>query len=145
MWLSMGASLIPLPWVDLAAVGGVQLKMLAEISKIYAVPFEENRGKAIIASLVGFVLPHAFSYGLIGSLIKAIPGVGALAGPPVMALFCGAYAWALGNVFIRHFEFGGTFLNFDPELIKEHFREKFREGRNVAAAMGPQENAGAPA
>ena len=116
MWFSMGAGLIPVPFVDLAAVSGVQLKMVAEISKIYEIPFQESRGKAVIGSLVGFVLPHATACGL-GSLLKAIPVVGTLAGAPAMALFCGAYAWALGNVFIQHFESGGTFLNFKPDEV----------------------------
>jgi uncharacterized protein (DUF697 family) len=135
MWWSMGAGLIPVPWVDLAAVAGVQLKVLAEISKIYDVPFQENRGKAAISSLVGFVLPHAMAFGAVGSLLKAIPVVGVLAGSPAMALFCGAYTWALGNVFIQHFESGGTFLNFKPEEVKEHFKAQFEEGRKVAATM----------
>ena len=32
MWWSMGAGLIPVPLVDMAAVTGVQLKMVADIS-----------------------------------------------------------------------------------------------------------------
>jgi uncharacterized protein (DUF697 family) len=144
MWWSMGAGLIPVPWADLAAVASVQLKMLAEISKIYGVPFQENRGKAAIGSLVGFVLPHAMAFGAVGSLLKAIPVVGVLAGAPAMALFCGAYTWALGNVFIQHFESGGTFLTFDPEKVKEHFQARFEEGRKVAATMGTQEKTEVP-
>jgi uncharacterized protein (DUF697 family) len=144
MWWSMGAGLIPVPWADLAAVAAVQLKMLAEISKIYGVPFQENRGKAAIGSLVGFVLPHAMAFGAVGSLLKAIPVVGVLAGAPAMALFCGAYTWALGNVFIQHFESGGTFLTFDPEKVKEHFQARFEEGRKVAATMGTQEKTEVP-
>jgi uncharacterized protein (DUF697 family) len=144
MWWSMGAGLIPVPWADLAAVAGVQLKLLAEISKIYGVPFQENRGKAAIGSLVGFVLPHAMAFGAVGSLLKAIPVVGVLAGAPAMALFCGAYTWALGNVFIQHFESGGTFLTFDPEKVKEHFQARFEEGRKVAATMGTQEKTEVP-
>jgi uncharacterized protein (DUF697 family) len=135
----MGAGLIPVPWVDLAAVVSVQLKMLAEISKVYGVPFQESRGKAIISSLVGFVLPHAMAFGGIGSLLKAIPVVGTLAGAPAMAIFCGAYTWALGNVFIQHFESGGTFLNFNPEEVKEHFRARFEEGQKKAAGMKTEE------
>ena len=129
MWWTGGASLIPVPWVDLAAVAGVELKMLADLSRIYDVPFERSRGKAAIASLIGFVLPHALAYGAIGSAIKAVPGVGALAGAPAMALFTAAYTWAVGNVFIQHFEAGGTFLDFDPDKVKEHFRTSFKEGR----------------
>src|ERR1039457_5592843 len=56
MWWSMGAGLIPFPWVDMVAVSGVQLKMLSEISKIYDVPFQLNRGKAVVGSLIGSIV-----------------------------------------------------------------------------------------
>jgi len=135
MWWSGAAGLVPIPVVDVIAVSGVQLKMLADMSKIYDLPFEASRGKMIIGSLMGYVLPSALSFGLIGSLIKGIPLVGTLAGEPAMALFSAAYAWALGTVFIQHFESGGTFLNFDPEAVKEHFRAQFEEGRKMAAPM----------
>jgi len=140
MWISMGAGLIPVPFVDWAAVSGVQLKMLADLSKLYGLPFKASRGKAILGSLAGFVLPHAVACGFLGSVIKAIPIVGALAGAPAMAIFCGAYAWAMGQVFIQHFESGGTFLNFDPEAVKEYFKAQFEEGRKQATAMqtGPK-------
>ena len=135
MWISMGAGLIPVPFVDWAAVSGVQLKMIADLSKIYDIPFKESAGKAAIGSMAGFVLPHALACGFLGSALKAIPVVGALAGAPAMAVFCGAYAWALGNVFIQHFESGGTFLNFDPEAVKEYFKAQFEEGKKVATGM----------
>jgi uncharacterized protein (DUF697 family) len=133
MWMSMGAGLIPILGLDLAAVSGVQLKMLAAISKIYGIPFQESLGKATIASLAGYVLPHAMSYSWMGSMLKLVPVVGVLAGAPAMALFAGAYTWALGKVFIQHFESGGTFLNFDTEKVKEHFRAQLEEGRKMAA------------
>lgn len=135
MWWSMGAGLIPIPVLDLAAIAGVQLKMLSEVSKVYDVPFEENRGKALISTLVGFVLERSVAFGSVGSLLKAIPGVGVLAGAPTMALSCGAYTWALGKVFIKHFETGGTLLNFDPEQVKEYFKQQFEEGRKMATGM----------
>jgi uncharacterized protein (DUF697 family) len=134
MWWSMGAGLVPLPILDLVAVSGVQVKMLADVSKIYDLPFEKSRVRAVIGSLVGFVVPHALSYGLIGSLVKAVPWGGAVAVAPSMALFCGACTWALGNVFIQHFESGGTFLDFDPDAVKEYFRAQFEEGKKIATA-----------
>ena len=141
MWWSMGAGLIPVPFVDLVAVSGVQLKMLAEISKIYGVQFQESRGKAVIGSLIGSIVPGVISFGSVGSLLKAVPLVGALVGAPSMVLFCGASAWALGKVFIRHFESGGTLLTFDPEEAKEHFKEQFEEGRKMASTMKTEEKA----
>lgn len=123
-WLSAGAGLIPILYVDGAAVAAAQLKMLAEISKIYEVPFQENLGKAAIAASACFILPHAAAW---GALSKAIPGLNIL-GAPLAAAFAGGYSWVLGNMFIQHFESGGTFLNFEPERVREHFRAQF-EGR----------------
>ena len=134
MW-SAGAALIPIPIVDVAAVLGTQVKMIAEISKIYGIPFEKSGMQAVAGSLLGYILPEALSEGLFGSLLKTIPGVGSLVGIPSFVLFVGAYAWALGRVFIMHFESGGKLLDFDPAAVKEHFRAQFEEGRKVAEAM----------
>ena len=134
LW-SAGAALVPVPIVDMIAISGVQLKMLADVSKVYNIPFEKSRVQAVVGSLIGYILPHAFSVGLIGGLLKAIPGVGVLVGVPSFAIFAAAYCWALGRVFIQHFESGGTFLNFDPEAVKEHFRAHFEDGQKMAATL----------
>ena len=137
--MSAGAGLIPIPWVDLTSIAGVQLKMLAALSKIYEVPFHKNLGKSAIASLVSFVLPHAIAFGTVGSIIKLVPFVGTLPGSVWQSAFAGAYTWALGNVFIQHFESGGTFLDFNAEKVKEHFQAQFKEGQKMAASMGQAE------
>jgi hypothetical protein len=49
LW-SGAAGLIPVPLVDVVAVGGVQLHMLRRLSEIYGVPFSENRGKSILTA-----------------------------------------------------------------------------------------------
>lgn len=141
MWWSMGAGLVPVPILDWVAVSGVQLKMLHQLSKIYEIPFEESRVKAVIGSLLGFIVPQSLACGVVGSAVKAIPGVGTLAGAPAMALFSGGAAWALGHVFIQHFESGGTFLDFNPESVKEHFRKQFEEGQKKAANLHSEEPA----
>jgi uncharacterized protein (DUF697 family) len=143
MWWSAGAALVPFPVADMVAISAVQVKMLADLSRIYGIPFEKSRVQAVVGSLIGYVLPHTFSVGLFGSLLKALPLVGVLVGAPSFALFSAAYCWALGRVFIQHFESGGTFLNFDPEAVKEHFRAQFAEGRKLAAGMGPKQEADA--
>jgi uncharacterized protein (DUF697 family) len=145
MWWSMGAGLIPVPFVDLVAVSGVQLKMLAEVSKVYGVEFQENRGKAAVAALIGYVVPSSLSFGAVGSLLKAIPLVGQIVGAPSMALFCGASTYALGKVFIQHFASGGTFLSFDPATVKEHFQKEFEAGAKLAADLDGEKKAEVPA
>jgi hypothetical protein len=49
-----------------------------------------------------------------------------------MSIIGGASTYALGKVFIQHFESGGTFLDFDPEKVKEHFATLYKEGENIA-------------
>lgn len=135
MWWSMGAGLIPVPFVDLVAVSGVQVRMLAQISKIYGMEFQESRGKALIGALVGSIAPGAVSCSVIGSMLKAVPVVGTLVGASGMAAFCGGSSWALGKVFIQHFESGGTFLTFNPEAVKAHFQKLFEDGQALATTM----------
>ena len=139
MWWSMGAGLVPVPILDLVAVSGVQLKMLFEISKIYGIPFQESRVKAVIASLVGFIVPNSLACGVAGSAMKGIPGLGTVAGASAMVLFSAAATWALGKVFIQHFESGGTFLDFDPDTVKEYFQAQFREGQKIAETVPAEE------
>ena len=145
VWWSMGAGLIPFPWVDMAAVSGVQLKMVAAISKIYGVRFQANSDKAVIGSLVGSLVPGAVSYGAAFTVLKGIPAAGFIVGGSAMVVISGATTWALGKVFIQHFESGGTFLNFHPEEVKEYFKAQFAEGRKVATNMGRDKKSESPA
>ena len=138
VWWSMGAGLVPVPILDLVAVSGVQLKMLSVISKTYDIPFQESRVKAVIGSLLGFIVPETLACG-VGSAMKAMPGLGTVAGVSTMVLFSGAAAWALGKVFIQHFESGGTFLDFDPDSVKEYFQAQFKEGQKLAETVPAEE------
>lgn len=124
---SGAAGLIPVPLVDVAAVGGVQLQMLRRLSEIYDVPFSENRGKSIIASLAGALIPASTATTTamgVGSLLKAVPGIGTLVGAVSMPAFSAAATYAIGKLFIQHFASGGTLLDFNPpdyrEFIKAH-------------------------
>lgn len=135
MWWSMGAGLIPVPFVDLAAVSGVQLKMLKDMSEIYGLKFSENKGKSIVSALLGSIVPNSLARGGVGSLLKMLPIVGTVMGGISMSLFSGASTYAIGKAFVQHFESGGTFLDFDPVKVKEYFFSKFEEGKEVAKEM----------
>jgi uncharacterized protein (DUF697 family) len=132
VWWSLGAGLIPFPLVDMAAVAGVQLKMVADISSEYHVKFSENRARIIIVTLLGSLVPSAFASGFVGSLLKALPLVGTFAGTISMSLFSGATTYAIGQVFIRHFELGGTLLDCDVNKMKAYFEEQFEVGKKKA-------------
>jgi uncharacterized protein (DUF697 family) len=128
MW-SAGAGLVPIPLVDLAALSGIQLEMLYSISKLYDVPFRKDIGKSIIAALIGGVLPTGMAPGL-ASMIKLIPLIGQTTGALTMSVIGGASTYAVGKIFIQHFEAGGTFLDFKPEKVKDYFAELYKEGKS---------------
>ncbi len=145
LW-SGAAGLLPIPVVDIAAIAGVQLQMLRKLSEIYAVPFTENRGKSLITSLAGAIIPHTTATSAavtFGSMIKAIPGIGSTIGAltqPVLAAGC---TFVIGRVFMKHFASGGTLLDFDPpdykEFIKEQqekFSSKFGRGNKPGSTAG---------
>lgn len=132
---AMGASLVPIPMLDLAAITGIQLKMLHSLAKMYDLPFKKDLGKSLIASLVGGYIPYATTGTLASSFVKFVPFIGqglALVSMPILA---GATSYAVGKVFIQHFEAGGTFLDFDPEEVREYFAEQFKEGEKVASNL----------
>jgi uncharacterized protein (DUF697 family) len=131
------AGLLPVPWLDVAAVAGVQLQMLRRLSELYGVPFSENRGKSIIASLAGSLIPASTATSVAmtaGSLVKTVPGIGTTIGTLTMAPVSAAATYIIGKVFIQHFASGGTLLDFNPpdyrEFIKAQ-REKLT-GRSAA-------------
>jgi len=132
VYWSMGAGLIPVPMLDLAGIAGVQLKMLKSLSDLYGISFSEHRAKNIIAALAGSVGTATLATGTIASMIKVIPGLGSLAGIAALPIVAGGSTYAVGKIFVQHFESGGTFLDFDPAKTRRYFAEQFKEGQKVA-------------
>jgi len=131
---AMGVGLIPIPLVDVIALTGVHLNMLRKLAKLYAIPFSKDSGKNLIASLLGGTIPVSVS-GTLASLVKAIPIIGQTTGALTMPATAGSMTYAVGRVFLQHFESGGTFLNFNPEEVKEHYARLFEEGKKVVAEV----------
>jgi len=131
LW-SAGAGLIPFPIIDLATIIGVQLKMVSEICGVYDVSFSEQKAKNTISAALSGVTASTFAQGTVGSSIKALPVIGTLLGTVTMPFFASASAYALSNVFINHFEQGGTFLDLDADKFKENFKIMFKRGEKAA-------------
>jgi uncharacterized protein (DUF697 family) len=128
---SAGVVLIPLPFIDVIVGTVLRLKMVEKLSDLYEIPFSKNRGKALIAALIGGLQTRL----LTGSLVKIIPGVGISGAIVIMGTMSGAMTYAVGKVFVQHFETGGTLLDFDPAKVKAYFAEKYREGQEVASEL----------
>src|SRR3954451_5174787 len=144
LW-SGAAGLIPVPLVDIAAVGGVQIHMLRRLSEIYGVPFSENRGKAVLASVAGAIIPASTATTTamgVGSLIKGLPGFGSAIGALTMPVVSAGATWVIGKVFIQHFASGGTLLDFNPPDYREFIKaQKEKLGMRGAVVSSPPQSA----
>src|SRR5271165_2559316 len=137
---SAAAGLIPVPILDVAAVGGVQLAMLRRLAEIYGVPFSENLGKSMLASLAGAVIPAttaATAAMAVGSLVKSLPGIGTAIGALTMPVVSAGATYLIGRVFIQHFASGGTLLEFDPADYREFIDAQKEKSRTRSTAASP--------
>ena len=123
---SMGAGLIPVPIADLFAVSAIQLDMIRQLAKVYDIDFKQTEGKAYITALTGSGIAR-----LGARAVKFIPGIGSILGGVTMAALSGGSTYALGEVFKKHFETGGTFLDFEPSRLKKYYNEKFEKGKEI--------------
>jgi uncharacterized protein (DUF697 family) len=130
---AVGAGLIPLPVVDLAAIGGLQLKMLAALSRHYDVPFTRSQGEAIVTSLLGSVGGTVVASSALGSMAKWFPGVGTLLSLTTLPIASSAVTLAIGRLAIDHFETGGTMENFDLDLAQQAFERKLADAKQALA------------
>lgn len=135
---SMGMSvLVPIPIADIFAVSAVQLDMIRQLCKVYDKDFSETQGKAIVTALSSSTLARAGAR----SLVKLIPGIGTIVGGVAVSIFNGASTYAIGEVFKKHFESGGTILDFDTERLKKVYKEKFEKGKKMAEQVKKEEEA----
>ncbi len=128
MLIVLGVGLLPFPLVDVVAISGIQLKMLHGLAKLYDIEFVKHRGKSLIASLLGGGATVSLSYN-VASVTKSVPVFGQVTGMVSTSLLAGASTYAIGQVFIQHFESGGTFLNFDPQKVREHYLQHMEDGK----------------
>jgi uncharacterized protein (DUF697 family) len=141
---SAAAGVIPFPIVDVICIGGLQLQMLRRIAEIYGVPFSENRGKSVLASLIGAVIPaSAATTAMVGvsSALKFVPVLGTTVAALTMPAMSAGSTYIVGKVFIQHFASGGTLLDFNPgdyrEFIKKAHPKSSAEPADAAVQPEP--------
>lgn len=110
--MATGLALLPLPVVDIAALAAIQIKMVHDLAHLYELPFEAKMAKPLLTSLLSC---GAVSFGGIAlmSLGMSVPGLGTLVGAGFSGSLAGT-TMATSEIFIRHFEAGGTLADFDP-------------------------------
>jgi uncharacterized protein (DUF697 family) len=139
LW-AMGAGFIPVPGLDIAAISTAQAKMINELAVSYEVKdltselsyqvkdLNTERIRGLIISLIGGWSSTVLGRGLVSSALKFIPFVGTALGSASVPITAGATTYAIGKVFVMHFETGGTLLTFKPAKMKQYFEAEFKAG-----------------
>jgi uncharacterized protein (DUF697 family) len=137
MLMSAAVGLIPAPVFDIVAGMGIQLALLKRLADLYAVPFSENAARGIVMSLLGGVGTGALAGGIFMSAMKFLPGAGTVFGVVTMPISLAAVTYAIGKLFIAHFEIGGTLADFNVSASRPYFKDLVQRGRQVASTLTP--------
>ena len=117
---------VPNTVLEYVAISGMQARMLQEVSRVYGVPFKADAVKVIVGSILGGSVAYFLS-DFYSSWVRSIPVVG----KPISFLTEPAIAYvttyAVGLVFLEHFERNGSFQNIDLESIKKSIKEKVNQ------------------
>lgn len=135
LW-ALGAGLLPIPLIDVAAVTLVQLDMLKQLCRLYGKDYSDSEGKVLLSALTGGMLAR-----LGASALKIIPGVGTLLGSVSMTIMSGASTYAVGRVAIMHFISGGNLFDFDVNFAKKVYEEEFEKGKTYASDLEKEKQA----
>lgn len=129
---SAAAALVPVPYLDLAALAAVQGNMVVNLAQVYGESVTKQTVSGVISVLLGTLLPANLATATVGATAKFVPGFGTLVGVASLAAFGSAATYAIGKVFVRHFEHGGTVATFTPEAVKEDLKAEFAKAADKA-------------
>ncbi|MDJ0933248.1 DUF697 domain-containing protein [Breoghania sp.] len=129
---SVAASIVPVAFLDIAAVIGIQLRMIQKLSQLYGKPFSERLGRKAIYALAGGVLGYGAGYVVAASATKMIPGIGWMVGMVSLPVVVGASTYAVGRSIMQHYENGGTLRNFSAGKMRAFYKEQFEKGKDLA-------------
>lgn len=130
---AVSVSIVPVPLIDIAAVSAIQLRMIHRLADHYGKDFSAELVRSLIASLGGSFL--GYGAGMMAmSLLKVVPGVGWMLGMVSVPVVSGAATYAIGKVFVKHFEEGGTIFDLTPAKVKTYADQQFERGKAIAKA-----------
>jgi uncharacterized protein (DUF697 family) len=122
-WAAASAA-IPLPFVDLAALAAVQGNMINDLCHLYGQTVSKQVVQSVLGVLLGTLVPGGIA-SAVGSSAKFMPGVGTVMGAVMLAGTGAAATYAIGKVFVKHFEAGGTMENFSPAAVSADLQKEF--------------------
>jgi len=140
--LASAAGAIPIPWLDLLILPGIQTQMIYHLARLYGQPLSASRFLELASTLgLGMVMRQAAR-----EVIKFIPYVGSVAG----GALAGASTFALGKAFCYYFTDVRHGHVPTAEDLKQYYREQLAQARHFwthhrpSAVSHPQSTVGHP-
>lgn len=125
------AGFIPVIGLDTVTISGVQLKMIYDLCEIYKVPFKKEAVLAVVGAALGGSVTTIVASKVANIGVSKIPYIGSVISLLSQPALSFATTYAIGSLFIEHFEKEGNLLNFDLESTKAVFDEQFEKAKAI--------------
>jgi len=112
---SAAAGLVTVPVLDVAALGALHVALIKEITEYFGAEFSEHAARNIVIAIAAGLVPGSIGSVIGRKVLRALPFMTHGLGLATMSAFSAAVSYALGILFIRDFEAGGTLESFNVE------------------------------
>jgi uncharacterized protein (DUF697 family) len=117
--LAATAGAIPIPWLDLLIIPGIQTRMIYHLARLYGQPLTASRFLELAGTLgLGMVVRQATR-----EVVKFIPYVGSVAG----GALAGASTFALGKAFCHYYQAVQQGHVPKAEDLQHYYREQLAQ------------------
>lgn len=125
---ALSSLLVPTLLAEWVLLPAIQLVLIRKLCDIYGQKFVINAAKAKISIFLSwlFILSTADAFSVV---LRHVPFIGTSWRRVSTALIGSASTYAIGKVFILHFESGGTLLSLDPEKTRQYYSQQFAKAR----------------
>lgn len=117
MAASSGAALVPVPGLDIVLLAGIHVALIKRLCEHYHVDFSEHTARNLLVAIAASIVPGTLGSFTGHKFLRLLPPGLSLFGWAVMSASSAAFSYALGRLFIRHFEAGGTLFSFDAARL----------------------------
>lgn len=144
---AMASCFIPNKIANMAAVTAINLNMARMLSKLYGVEFRHDIATKLIVSAAGMGGTMVFTPLVEDLLFKIVPVYNVQAMVCSVPVMFGGVTYAVGKMFVNHFERGGSFADANIDVMKQSFKAAYKNSRqwlgNAVAGKKAVEDAGA--
>lgn len=133
--LAMGAGLLPSATVNVVVVTALEVKMIGSLARVYEFPVPKKLVLyKVLISLIGS-LGSVYVSVKSRYALKGVPLIGYALHVGMMSIAGAAAMYAVGKIFQKHYESGGTFLSSDNSILRDYFKKKYAEGKRVVPTL----------